>query len=216
MTTEADGLVAHTSLSRLQNLDAAFWFTEDGGFTYPLRDAGIHIPTFQEVLDEFEQNDTLVYFLDFKSAEAVEPALRIVAERGLENRVILGSVFPSANRELLLRRPAGVPVTADALTMIKITLLYAVGLMWLYPIQHQILGGLVMKKTRWLMTEKFLRTLRLTGCKVAVFGPDVNSEEDIQFFMDIGVQMIFTDSPHLMRRLLDVNKEMESIVSPPQ
>lgn len=209
ITTDGDGLVGNMPLSRLQSLDAAYWYTEDGGFTYPLRDQGICIPTFEEVLDEFESNDKLVYFLDFKSAGAVEPALRMVAERGLEKRVILGSVFPSVNRELFLHRHPSSPTVADAGTMLKLILLYAIGLMWLYPIKHQVLGGIVMKKTRWIMSERFLRTLRLTGCKVAVFGHDVNSEEEIQYFMDIGVQMIVTDSPNVMRRLLDLNKEME-------
>lgn len=215
ITTDGDGTVGQLSLSRLQTLDAAYWYTEDGGFTYPLRDTGIHIPTFQEVLDEFEDNEKLVYFLDFKSADSVEPALRIVAERGLTNRIILGSIFPKANRELLLHRPPGVPVIADAITMIKLMLLYAMGIMWLYPLQHQVLGGIAIKRTRWLMTERFLRTLLSTGCKVAVFGPEVNTEEEIQFYMDIGVQMIVTDSPGVMHRLITVNKQMEDITSPP-
>lgn len=210
ITTDGDGVVGHLSLSRLQTLDAAYWFTEDGGFTYPLRDTGIHIPTFLEVLDEFEDNEKLVYFLDFKSAESVEPAMRIVAERGLQNRVILGSIFPSANRELLLHRPPGAPVVADSITMIKLILLYAVGLMWLYPIQHQVLGGVAIRRTRWVMTERLLRTLRSTGCKVAVFGPEINTEEEIQFYMDVGVQMIVTDCPNVMHRLLEVNKEIEA------
>jgi glycerophosphoryl diester phosphodiesterase len=209
ITTDGDGLVAHMSLSRLQALDAAYWFTEDGGFTYPLRDQGINVPTFLELLDEFSNNQKLVYFLDFKSAEAVEPSLRIIAERGLEKRVILGSVFPSVNREIFNHRHPVSPVVADAATMFKLILLYAIGLMWLYPIKHQVLGGIVMSKTRWVMTERFLKTLRLTGCKVAVFGPDTNTEEDLQFYMDVGVQMLVTDSPNVMRRLLDINKEME-------
>lgn len=197
------------SLSRLQSLDAAYWFTEDGGFTYPMRDQGITVPTLLEVLDEFADNKKLVYFLDFKSAEAVEPALRLVAERGLEKRVILGSVFPAVNREIFNHRNPVSPVVADAVTMLKLIALYAVGLMWLYPIRHQVLGGIVMPKVRWVMTERFLKTLRLTGCKVAVFGPDTNTEEDLQFFMDVGVQMLVTDSPHILNRMLEMNKDLE-------
>jgi glycerophosphoryl diester phosphodiesterase len=198
------------SADRLQELDAAYWFTEDGGFTYPLRDHGITVPTFQEVLDEFDDLPKLVYFLDFKSSDAVEPALRMIAERGLEKRVILGAVFPSINKQLFLHRHPASPVVSDALTMLKLIALYHIGLLWLFPIQHQVLGGIMMPRTRFLMTEKFLKTLRLTGCKVAVFGPDVNTEEDIQYLMDIGVQMIVTDSPHVMKRLLDANKELEA------
>lgn len=210
ITTDGDGVVGHISLSRLQTLDAAYWYTEDGGFTYPLRDTGIHIPTFQEVLDEFEDNEKLVYFLDFKSADSVEPAMRIVAERGLQNRVILGSIFPSANRELFLHRPPGAPIVADSITMIKLVLLYSMGLMWLYPLKHQVLGGIAIKRLSWIMSQSFLRTLISTGCKVAVFGPEINTEEQIQFYMDVGVQMIVTDSPQVMHRLLQVNKEIES------
>lgn len=195
------------SLSRLQSLDAAYWYTEDGGFTYPLRDQGITIPTLEEVLDEFESNEKLVYFLDFKSADAVQPALRMVAERGLEKRIILGSVFPRVNAEIFHHRHPSTPIAADFATMIKIILLYYVGLIWLYPIKHQVLGGIAMKRTRWVLSERFLRTLKLTGCKIAVFGHDVNSEDNLQYYMDVGVHLIITDSPNTMRKLLDFKQE---------
>lgn len=188
------------SLEKLRELDAAYWYSEDGGFTYPYRDQDITIPTFVEVLDAFAvAHPKLVFFLDFKCMEAVQPALRIVEERGLEKRVILGSVFPSVNAEVLKYRHPVSPVVADSLTMLYISLLYAIGLLWLYPLKHQVLGGILMKRTRWVMTPKYLKTLRTTGCKIAVFGPDVNSEEDIQYLVDSGVQLIVTDSPNVMK-----------------
>lgn len=195
------------TLEKLRELDAAYWYSEDGGFTYPYRDQDITVPTFLEVLDEFAAKyPKLVFFLDFKSIDAVQPALRIVEERGLEKRVILGAVFPSVNAEVLKYRHPVSPVAADALTMLKLGLLYVVGLLWIFPIKHQILGGILMKRTRWIFTAKYLRTLRATGCKVAVFGPDVDSEENIQFLIDSGVQLIVTDSPNVMKDIKDLEK----------
>lgn len=200
------------TLNRLKELDAAYHFTHDQGFTFPYRGKGYKIPTFKEVLDEFSSQEKLVFFLDFKSIDAVQPALREIAARGLERRVLVGAVFPSVNKEVLKYKHPATPAVADAITMLKMFVLYHLGLLWLHQHQHQVVGYIVTEKTQRFVTPSLLRSLRATGCKVALFGPKVNTEEDIQYYIDVGVQMIVTDRPNVMKNLLDMNKEM----APPQ
>ncbi len=60
-----------------RKLDAGYWFTQDGGRTYPYRGKNIQIPTLQEILDEFLPVKELILFFDFKEAPAVKPVLKV-------------------------------------------------------------------------------------------------------------------------------------------
>lgn len=50
-TTNGHGLVHELTLAELRRLDAGYWFTRDGGATYPFRGLGITLPTLDEVLE---------------------------------------------------------------------------------------------------------------------------------------------------------------------
>ena len=48
-TTNGQGRVAESTLKELRQLDAAYWYSEDGQ-SFPLRGQGISIPTFDEAI----------------------------------------------------------------------------------------------------------------------------------------------------------------------
>ncbi len=46
------------------------------------------MPTLNEVLDEFIPHENLVFLVDLKHANAVGPTIRMIQERGIEDRVV--------------------------------------------------------------------------------------------------------------------------------
>ena len=52
-TTDGQGEVRERTLKDLKGLDAGYWFTLDGGGTYPFRGQGLQITTLEELLAAF-------------------------------------------------------------------------------------------------------------------------------------------------------------------
>jgi hypothetical protein len=50
-TTEATGAVSSYTLAELQQLDAGYRWTRDGGATFPFRGTGVYVPTLREALE---------------------------------------------------------------------------------------------------------------------------------------------------------------------
>jgi len=201
-TTDGTGFISQMTFNDLRRLDAAYWFTTDG-MSYPLRGKGITIPTFQEVLDEFIHVEHLVFLIDFKQKEAISPVLEIIEERGIEDRVILGAVPPSINRELIQLRPSNIPVIVDAKTMIITILLDKIRLSWMYHIKHDIVGFIVDGRTNRLITNRLILQLLRRGHWVAVFGAFLDDEHYQRHFINLGVQLIVTDRPDILRKTIE-------------
>jgi hypothetical protein len=142
-------------------LDAAYWFTQDDGQTYPLRGKGVQVPTFIEVLDEFEKVENVFFFLDFKHDAAIPVAMRILEERNLMDRVMMGAVLPSHNQMVLQARPVHIPVAVDFKTMIEIMVLYWIGLLWVHPSPHDVLGFFVNHRTAKVQLPRVVHLLVL-------------------------------------------------------
>ncbi len=60
-----------------RQLDAAYFFSKDGGKTFPLRGTGITMPTLDEVMDEFAKKEDLLFFFDMKDARAIPRAFEV-------------------------------------------------------------------------------------------------------------------------------------------
>lgn len=94
-TTSRRGMVAAMSLAELRSLDAGASFTRDEGRTYPFRERGVRIATFDEVLGAFPRTPLLV---EIKEARAAAAAVAIVRRHGAEDRVVLASELDEAMR----------------------------------------------------------------------------------------------------------------------
>ncbi|CAI7798260.1 unnamed protein product [Closterium sp. NIES-53] len=64
----------------------------------------------------------------------------MVREYGLQQRIMMGAVPPEANREVLRLKPKCVPATPDINSMILMYICYVVGILWLIPMRHEIVG----------------------------------------------------------------------------
>ncbi|HEX9241479.1 MAG TPA: glycerophosphodiester phosphodiesterase [Anaeromyxobacter sp.] len=90
--TGQPGTIETRTAAEIEALDAGFSFTEDSGGSFPLRGAGIRIPTFAEALRRYPR---MRFNVDAKTEDpALADALaRVVREARAEERVCVGSFF---------------------------------------------------------------------------------------------------------------------------
>lgn len=86
------GTVEARTLAELQRLDAGFFFTPDGGRTFPCRGKGLFVPTFAEALSRYP---SMRFIVDAKADDpALARALVLTVTSGhATSRVCLGSFF---------------------------------------------------------------------------------------------------------------------------
>jgi len=226
-TTNGTGRVQDMTLEELKQLDAAYFYTPDNGKTYPLRGKGITVPTLQEVLKEFvikkdvredsdnDKHDTdivlakkerdtsnLVFLFDFKAMAAIPPTLQLIEELQLHDRVIVGAVAPAMNKHLRKVKPANIACAADINSMLEMASLYALGLLWLYPFKHEVVGFFIDDRTDKLLTEGLFNALHRRGHWIAVFGPALNHSMFQKKYLDRKTHLIVTDHPHILNETL--------------
>jgi glycerophosphoryl diester phosphodiesterase len=105
-TTDGIGEVSRLKLSELRNLDAGAKFTRDGGKTFPYRNAGHRIPTFEEVVGDFPSTPLIIEIKDTLAAGAVR---EILEEKKAESRALV-----DAFDELAVRRFVGSSIAYGA------------------------------------------------------------------------------------------------------
>jgi glycerophosphoryl diester phosphodiesterase len=89
-TTNGKGRVQEYTLAELQEFDAGYWFSADGGQQFPFRAAGVRIPTLADVLRGFPQ---LQFTVEIKQVEPPieERVIAVVRDCGRAADVILAS-----------------------------------------------------------------------------------------------------------------------------
>jgi len=107
-------------------------------------------------------------------------------------------------------RPKDVAVATDIATVVKILVLYWTGLLWLYPLQHEIFGFIVMEKTKDKLPLGLIKAIKNRGRKVAVFGPLLDHKEYQQKFLEMGCDMVLTDRPDVLRQCVDELNEVRN------
>jgi glycerophosphoryl diester phosphodiesterase len=116
-TTSGSGPLAARSRAELDELDAGYHFTTDGGASYPWRDMGVRIPTLDAVLAEFA---TLPLIIEIKTPAATAAVRAAIARHAAERRVIVAG-FESAS----VRPLSGGPIALGACTADLVRLLPA-------------------------------------------------------------------------------------------
>lgn len=97
--TGAAGTIEGLTAAEIGALDAAFSFSEDAGVTFPLRGAGVRVPTLAEAL---RRHPRMRFSVDAKSEDpALADALaQVVRDARAEERVCVGSFFDAQAERL--------------------------------------------------------------------------------------------------------------------
>ena len=78
-TTDGSGLVSALTLADIESLDAGYWYSPDGGLTFPMRGAGVRVPTLEETLARYP---TTRFIVEIKGSDAtMADAVAEVIER---------------------------------------------------------------------------------------------------------------------------------------
>ena len=97
-TTNESGPVASRTLAQLQQADAGYRFTKDGGRTFPWRGRGTRIASFDEVVETLPAD--LPFIIELKTPAATEPLRAAIRRHAIAHRVIVASFMEQAVRPL--------------------------------------------------------------------------------------------------------------------
>jgi glycerophosphoryl diester phosphodiesterase len=192
-TTDATGNVASLPAERIRRANAGARFTRDG-LTFPYRDAGLTVPTFEAVLREFESVPLLI---EIKTSRASVETRQLIERYGAESRCVVES-FDS--RAIDPFRGSRIPIGASSADVRR--LLHRV--VTRRPVRS--LPYSVMCIPRWLRgirvpIASLVHLTRPAGCLVHVW--TVNDPPIAEALWDVGVRGIVSDDPGLMRRTRD-------------
>ena len=197
-TTDGRGKVNEMTFEQLKKFDAGYRFTPDGGKTFPYRQSGITIPTLEEV---FAALPLMKFNIEPKqqTPSLIKPLCRIIRERKMSNRVVVGS-FNQTILEEFRKECAEVATSAGPSEVSKFLSFYKTGLSASYsPAMHALqipesIAGLQ------VITKEFIRAARERNLKVHVW--TVNDAAAMKRLLEMGVDGIMTDYPDRLQTLL--------------
>ena len=193
-TTDAVGAVASHSAERIRAANAAARFTRDGGRTFPYRDQGLRVPTFEDVLTELVDVPLL---LEIKTPETSAVTRRLIERHGAESRCVIESFDARAlepfrgSRIAIGASRADVARLFSRIVMRRPVRSLPYSVMCLPPRVRGLpipIGALV-------------NLTRPAGCLIHVW--TINDPEEARRLWSAGVRGIVSDDPALLRRTRD-------------
>lgn len=200
-TTDGTGAVQDMTLPEIQALDAGYWFTPDGGQTYPYRGKGVRIPTLEEV---FRALPDARFNIEIKSNDPpIVPALaELVKRMGMEDQVLIGSFDHAIAQQV---RHA-LPTVATFASQTEVRSFWILLTLRLPRIWRPVPETLQVPQTYRLagrevtvLSPRFVRSAHNMGVRVDVW--TVNDPDEMARVLDMDVDGIITDYPD---RLLDL------------
>jgi glycerophosphoryl diester phosphodiesterase len=191
-TTNGRGRVAHHTLAELRALDAGHGFRAADG-SFPFRGKGIGIPTLEEILEAFPQ---LRFNVEIKEHDAalIEGTVALVAERGLEDRVLLAAAEDPIMADLrahLAKTGVRTAVGASAGDVVGFVRAALDGVAPPRgPMALQVPPGF---GDRPLVTRQFVDHAHAHGLVVHVW--TINEPAEMHRLLDLGVDGIMSDFP---------------------
>jgi glycerophosphoryl diester phosphodiesterase len=185
-TTDGRGRVQDKTLAELKDLDAGAWF--DPTF------AGQRIPTLQAVIDAV--GERLLLNIELKTTSIRDDGLALAVVRAIEENHLLGRVVVSSFNPLAIWRVKRLN------PWIPTGFLYASGMsFWLrWPWLGYLLQPDALHPHHSLVDNRYVRWAKTRGYRLHVWTAD--DPGDMWRLMRMGVDLIITNRPDLLRRVL--------------
>lgn len=196
--TNGRGAVQNFTLAELQQLDAGYHWTNDGGQTYPFRGQGVTIPTLAEVFAAFPD---LWINIDMKQSQPslVAPFVALLREMGMVAQVCVGSFDAETVRQF--RQACPEAATAASLPeALRLFALSQVGLGGLYWGGATAMHLPEVEGRLRIVTPRFVRAAQRQGVAVHVW--TVNDIATMQRLRQMGVDGLMTDYPDLLLKVV--------------
>ncbi len=200
-TTNGSGDVREMTLADVQRLDAGYTWTEDDGESFPFRGIGITIPTLADVFNTFPGYPMIVEIKQESPSMGIE-LCALLRQYNMQEKVMVPSFSDVAMEEF--REACPETATAASTNEVK-DFVYR---------NFAILAGTISPKYQALqvpesrdgipiVTKILLWAARLQNVEVHIW--TINDPEDMQRFIDMGVDGIMTDRTDLLLEVLGRN-----------
>ncbi|MGH8924743.1 MAG: glycerophosphodiester phosphodiesterase [Acidimicrobiia bacterium] len=195
-TTNGSGPIGSLTAQDLERLDAGYYHRSDQGYSF--RSRGIGIPTFGSVLEAFPASGFVV---DIKNQGVVEPLARLIKERDLERRLIVGSF--STERLRRLKETCGKEVATSTGPAETVRAIVAGRLAAGFDPFGSTTVALQVPLSWYgvpVVTADLVKVAHRFGKLVHVW--TINEGDEIKRLLHLGVDGIITDRPDLASSLM--------------
>ena len=203
--TEGAGKVSSLKFKDLENLNAAYRWSPDGGRTFPFRNTEpvIELARLEEVLQEFKDHRMNIEIKQ-KRPSIVKPLLDLIERYGVPAENLLFASFHTPVlkelRQECERRNLPIATSASTWEWVR----YYFG-NYLLHIPYRPPAEAIQMRERllgfWLLTRGFIRKAHAAGFKVHAW--TVDDPVDMQRAIDNDIDGVITDFPSRLRAILD-------------
>jgi len=198
-TTDGQGFIRDLRLDEIKRLDAGYTWSGDGGKTFPFRGLGITIPTLEEVLQAFP-NDQLNIDIKPDDPAVVKPFVDMLARYDRVAQVMVGS-FHDGQLNLFRQLCPEAATAAGVRETLSLFLLNKIGLGGLYRSKAQAFQIPEYQGRLRVVTPGFIRAAHAHGMQVHIW--TVDAEEDMRRLINWGVDGIITNYPGRLRGVFE-------------
>jgi glycerophosphoryl diester phosphodiesterase len=197
-TTNGSGSVEEMTLAELKELDAAYWWSVDEGESYPFRGKGLVIATLEDIFKAFPGYPVNIEIKKTKRSIA-QPLCDLIREYDMQDKALIASFHDERMAEF--REVCPEVATSGSRSEVKefVILNYAF-LGGIYsPLESSIQ---VPEKDSGILLVRpgLMRGAHRRNLQIHIWTP--NSPEDLQRFINMGVDGIITDRPDILMELL--------------
>lgn len=197
-TTDGTGALEEMTLEEIKALDAGYNWTPDNGATFPYRGNGITVPTLEEIFQTFPNYHMTIEIKNSERSMAT-PFCELIRTYQMENKVLVASFNDERIKEFRQACPEVATSSARQETTVFV-LLSKVFLGRTYSPKFESLQVPEESSGITVMTAQFVRAAHERRLHVEPW--TIDDPEQMQLYIDWGVDGIITDIPDLMLELL--------------
>jgi glycerophosphoryl diester phosphodiesterase len=197
-TTNGTGAIEAMTLAEIKQLDAGYNWSPDDGVTFPYRNQGITVPSLEEIFQAFP-NYRMTIEIKKTDHSMAAPFCTLIRKYDMQDKILVASFHDEAMKEFRQVCPEVATSSARQETT-TFVLLSKVYLGRLYSPKFQALqvpeesGGIT------VMTPSFVRAAHERGLRVEPW--TIDDPEQMQLYIEWGVDGIMTDRPDLLMDVL--------------
>jgi len=198
-TTDGTGTIEAMTLGEIKQLDAGYDWSPDDGVTHPYRNQGISVPTLEEIFQAFPNYRMTIEIKKTENSMS-KPFCNLIRQYNMQDKILVASFHDERMEEFRQDCPEVATSSARQETT-TFVLLSKVYLGRLYSPKFQALQVPEESSGITVMTPSFVRAAHERGLRVEPW--TIDDPEQMQLYIEWGVDGIMTDRPDLLMEVLE-------------
>ncbi len=190
-TTDGIGAIRGMTLAEVKALDAGYHFTTDG-VTFPYRGQGVQVPTLDELVEAFP-NTHIAIEIKQDDPPIVDAVAEVIDKHDAASRIMVAAFSDATLNAFRAARP-------DIITSFALGEMLAFSRLTDATESAYVPKGQIIQAPMEQTTAENIARAHRLGLKIQVW--TVNERADMERFIDLDVDGIFTDDPALLREVL--------------